>query len=220
MARPVADAHRSPPSSNATASAATDRLTTRGARRRHELLEAALRLIVRDGPGAVTLRSVVTEAHTSHGLVSYYFGSRDELINAALALTATRNIDALAHAWEEILPTTDADDLARQIARHSVRQMIEHEDMGITIIELHLAAARDPALRPAIVEWGRAFARIVAPTLLAVGSNDPSRDAEILVSTINGLVMTQLAVPSRRFEAEVLTPTIARYLRTMGADRQ
>lgn len=220
MARPVADAHRSPPSSNATASAATDRLTTRGVRRRHELLEAALRLIVRDGPGAVTLRSVVTEADTSHGLVSYYFGSRDELINAALALTATRNIDALAHAWEEILPTTDADDLARQIARHSVRQMIEHEDMGITIIELHLAAARDPALRPAIVEWGRAFARIVAPTLLAVGSNDPSRDAEILVSTINGLVMTQLAVPSRRFEAEVLTPTIARYLRTMGADRQ
>ena len=216
----MADAHRSPPSSNATASVATDRLTTRGARRRHELLEAALRLIVRDGPGAVTLRSVVTEAHTSHGLVSYYFGSRDELINAALALTATRNIDALAHAWEEIRPTTDADDLARQIARHSVRQMIEHEDMGITIIELHLAAARDPALRPAIVEWGRAFARIVAPTLLAVGSNDPSRDAEILVSTINGLVMTQLAVPSRRFEAEVLTPTIARYLRTMGADRQ
>lgn len=219
MARPVSDAHRSPPSSNATASAATDRLTTRGVRRRHELLEAALRLIVRDGPGAVTLRSVVTEADTSHGLVSYYFGSRDELINAALALTATRNIDALAHAWEEIRPTTDADDLARQIARHSVRQMIEHEDMGITIIELHLAAARDPALRPAIVEWGRAFARIVAPTLLAVGSNDPSRDAEILVSTINGLVMTQLAVPSRRFEAEVLTPTIARYLRTMGADR-
>ena len=215
----MADAHRSPPSSNATASDATDRLTTRGARRRHELLEAALRLIVRDGPGAVTLRSVVTEAHTSHGLVSYYFGSRDELINAALSLTATRNIDALAHAWEEIRPTTDADDLARQIARHSVRQMIEHEDMGITIIELHLAAARDPALRPAIVEWGRAFARIVAPTLLAVGSNDPSRDAEILVSTINGLVMTQLAVPSRRFETEVLTPTIARYLRTMGADR-
>ena len=219
MARPVADAHRSPPSSNAAASAATDRLTTRGVRRRHELLEAALRLIVRDGPGAVTLRSVVTEADTSHGLVSYYFGSRDELINAALALTATRNIDALAHAWEEICPTTDADDLARQIARHSVRQMIEHEDMGITIIELHLAAARDPALRPAIVEWGRAFAHIVAPTLLAIGSNDPSRDAEILVSTINGLVMTQLAVPSRRFEAEVLTPTIARYLRTMGADR-
>ena len=219
MARLMADAHRSPPSPNAAASAAMDRLTTRGSRRKHELLEAALRLIVRAGPGAVTLRSVVTEADTSHGLVAYYFGSRDELINAALALTATRNIDALAHAWEEIGPTTDADDLAREIAHHSVRQMIEHEDMGITIVELHLAAARDPDLRPAIVEWGRAFARIVAPTLRTMGSTEPSRDAKVLVSIITGLVMTQLAVPSRRFEVEVLTPTIALYLRAMGADR-
>jgi DNA-binding transcriptional regulator YbjK len=195
----------------------TERLTERGVRRRQELLDAALRIIVREGPGAVTLRSVVAEAQASHGSVAYYFGTREELINEALTVTATRNIEALAATWQRVGGTGNIDDLAREIARHCVRQMIERQDMGITIVELHLAAARDPALRPAIVAWGRAFERILADTLTALGSSDADWDASVLVSTISGLVMTQLAVPSRHFEDEVLAPAVRQYLHAMAS---
>ncbi|MGV9709296.1 TetR/AcrR family transcriptional regulator [Gordonia sp. NPDC003424] len=190
--------------------------TPRGAQRRQELLDAALRLIAREGPGAVTFRSVVEEAHASHGSIRYYFGSREDLIREALAHTATANINALAAAWPDIDSAQTVDDMARRIAAHCVTQMIDNADMGITIAELHLAAARSAEYRPAIVEWGRAFATIAAPTFEMLGSAHPEHDAGVLVSTITGLVITQLAVRSEQFEDDVLAPTIAQHLRDIG----
>lgn len=191
--------------------------TDRGVKRREELLAATLRVIVRDGPGAVTLRTVTDEAKASHGSVAYYFGSRDELITEALVVTAARNIEALAESWREVdAAGSDVTAVAAAVARHSMRQMIEQSDMGITIVELHLAASRDPQLRPILRSWGRSYARIYTPTLRALGSCDPNRDAAILTSCISGLVMTQLALPRRKFESEVLTPAIARVLHGLG----
>ena len=57
-------------------------LTARGNQRRRDLLDAALRLLIRDGHHAVTLRSVSLEANASHGSINYYFGSRSALMCA------------------------------------------------------------------------------------------------------------------------------------------
>lgn len=189
--------------------------TKRGASRRKALLDAALRIIVKDGPGAVTLRSVVAEAKASHGSVAYYFGTREELIHQALMLVANHNIDALAHAWAEIENhVTDRAKVAELISRHSAHQMIEDRSMGITIIELHLAAARYPELRPALRQWGRAYARITHRTLAALGASNPEADAALLISAINGLVINQLALPRRDFERRIMRPAVLRLLLT------
>jgi len=110
--------------------------------------------------------------------VVYYFGTCEELIHQSLTLIARRNIKALSKAWREIEPhAEDPEMVAELIARHSVSQMIKDRDMGITIIELHLAAARNPELRPALREWGRAYVRIVRSTLTALGTLNPKADA-------------------------------------------
>ena len=80
-------------------------LTQRGAERRDALLAAALRIIVKDGPGSVTFRTVVAEAKASHGSVAYYFGTREELIREAMVLVANRNIEALAKMLREFEST-------------------------------------------------------------------------------------------------------------------
>lgn len=196
-------------------------LTGRGARRRDELIAATLRLIVRDGPGAVTLRTVVTEAGASHGSVAYYFGTREELMRCTLALTAERNIQALVRTWKNVeSDQTDLDETASVIARHCTRQMVDNREMGITIIELHLAAARYIDLRPLIRDWGRTYAKVLAPTLARLGSQSPKADADLMVSTISGLTMTQLAVPRRSFEKNVLRPAVVRLLRSMSSEPQ
>ena len=44
------------------------------------LLDAAERLLIKEGYAAVTARRVATEANLNHGLIHYYFGSMDELL--------------------------------------------------------------------------------------------------------------------------------------------
>lgn len=194
-------------------------LTARGTKRREALLDAALRIIVRDGPGAVSLRSVVAEAKASHGSVVYYFGTREDLIREALILVANRNVEALAAAWPALEKHTDNPArFAELLARHSVRQMVDDPSMGITIMEFHLAAARYPMLAPALREWGRAYARITHNTFERMGSTNPEADSALMTNTISGLVLRQLALARPDFETAVLRPAIERVLRSIIED--
>lgn len=193
--------------------AVSSSLTPRGEKRRGALLDAALRIVVREGPGAVTLRSVVSEAGASHGSVAYYFGSREELVREVLIRVAAKNTQALAHAWEDIASQpSDPQVLASLIARHSMKQMVEDRSMGITILELHLAAARYNELRPSLRRWGRAYAKITFKTLAKLGSGDPKTDSAMLINIINGHLMGQLALPRKDFEQNILVPVIERFL--------
>ncbi|WP_051274898.1 TetR/AcrR family transcriptional regulator [Cellulomonas sp. URHD0024] len=65
--------------------------TGKGERRRADLARAAATLMLREGPGALTHRRVAQEAGASVSATTYYFGSLDELAEAAGA--------ALAQAW-------------------------------------------------------------------------------------------------------------------------
>lgn len=47
-------------------------------------LDAAERVLVRDGAAGISTRQLATEAGQNHGLVHYYFGSVDELLMQAL----------------------------------------------------------------------------------------------------------------------------------------
>ncbi len=52
--------------------------------RRLEVVEAAFRLLSRDGVEAFTMRAVAKEAGCTIGLINHWFASKDELVDAAL----------------------------------------------------------------------------------------------------------------------------------------
>ena len=79
----------------ATPPATRGRDDPRGVRRRAELLDAAITIIGTHGIDAVTHRAVAIEAGVSAASTSYYFRSKDELIDEALDLVALREIDRL-----------------------------------------------------------------------------------------------------------------------------
>ena len=54
-----------------------------GERKRQLILDAALQTIAEDGVDAVTHRRVGQEAGVSHGVVSYHFPARDDLLYKA-----------------------------------------------------------------------------------------------------------------------------------------
>jgi len=64
---------------------------------REALLNAAVRVVARGGLRKLTYRAVAEEAGTTHGLVVHHFGSRDALVEEALAhsIRTSLNISAL-----------------------------------------------------------------------------------------------------------------------------
>ncbi len=56
-------------------------------------LDAAERLLIREGAGGISTRRLAEEAGQNHGLVHYYFGSVDELLLRALERFTGRVLD-------------------------------------------------------------------------------------------------------------------------------
>ncbi len=56
-------------------------------------LDAAERVLVRDGAAGISTRQLATEAGQNHGLVHYYFGSVDELLLQVLERFTSRILD-------------------------------------------------------------------------------------------------------------------------------
>jgi len=183
----------------------------RAERRREAILRATLALVGRQGSEAVTHRAVAREAGVPLASTTYYFASKDELLEEAL-LRAVREELALLEGLVERLRARDAAPeewitglsavLAGDLARDPTRQL--------AAFELLLEAARRPALREAIAAWKREVERLAATGLRASGASDPEQAAAVLVAALLGFGLEQLAVPHERYEREVLRPALER----------
>jgi AcrR family transcriptional regulator len=67
-------------------------------------LDAAERLLVREGAAGISTRQLAREAGHNHGLVHYYFGSVDELMLQALERFTARVLDRQRSMYESDLP--------------------------------------------------------------------------------------------------------------------
>ncbi len=54
--------------------------------KKDQILEAALNLIKSEGFEKVTMRKIASEAHVNVGLVNYYFGTKNKLINEVIQI--------------------------------------------------------------------------------------------------------------------------------------
>lgn len=67
-------------------------------------LDAAERLLVRDGAAGISTRQLAAESGQNHGLVHYYFGSIDELMLRALERFTARVLARQRSMYESDLP--------------------------------------------------------------------------------------------------------------------
>jgi DNA-binding transcriptional regulator YbjK len=71
---------------NAAATTSAPARSEQGAERRAAILDATVRLMVREGLAAVTHRAVAREAGVPLAATTYYFASKDELVVEALEI--------------------------------------------------------------------------------------------------------------------------------------
>lgn len=189
----------------------------RAARRRRAILEATLRLIGDRGPEAVTHRAVAAEAGVPLASITYYFGSRDGLLDEALHHVAEEEMAALRASVSAPPADASPDGLADLLVG-----LLEHglADGGRTLVaeyELWLEAARRPPLRASARAWNEVELDAAEPWLRALGSRTPRADARVLVAAIDGLGLEVLSDDDPAAAARAVRPTVLRLIRAVLA---
>ena len=194
---------------------------------RERLLDAAVRLIAREGIDNVRIARIATEAGVSAGLVHYHFASRDALLEEALEHSYERAGDLRLAALEEGRATA-AQRLAAMIDQCLPTDRALHDDF-VLWIELWLRSARDPALRPVAA---RLYARLHAWFAQAIADGVASgelRDCDVaqmtdrLLALIDGYGIRVLTgdpqMPLERARAEIWAAVARRPRPVLGGAR-
>ncbi|MFC7344637.1 TetR/AcrR family transcriptional regulator [Saccharopolyspora griseoalba] len=128
----------------------TDGRRLKGERRRRAILDATLRVIAREGIGAVSHRNVAREAEVPPASIAYYFNGIDDLLVASLLDSCELLLAKLDETRERV---RESSQWPRAVAEMIAETVRDHRERTLAEYELYLLAARRPALRPAARRW-------------------------------------------------------------------
>ncbi|QEC50063.1 TetR family transcriptional regulator [Baekduia soli] len=193
------------------------RPSPRGARRRTELLEAAIGLIGAHGLEAVTHRAVAAAAGVPAASTSYHFASKDDLILQALRLLAEREIGRL-RARRAVLGAGAADlEATTEALAAWIEEQIATESVALLAqYQLQLEAARDPSARAILEAWKEGTDDLAQTAMRSLGARDVENAAVLLVCAIDGLRLRLLASAHAPLSGPQLREALALLLRGLA----
>ena len=158
---------------------------------RERILRATVELIGQEGVSAVTNRRVAGAAGVALGSLTYHFPNQVDLLRESLLLFVGEEVarqEAIAADLRRRDPSVE------QVVVEVERIVQESGDriQELAEIELHLQAARDPALREASQRCFEAYEGVAAAALETLGVPDPGRHARTIVALMYGMGLRRL----------------------------
>ncbi|MDA3646559.1 TetR/AcrR family transcriptional regulator [Saccharopolyspora indica] len=144
---------------------------------REDLLAGAKRCLLDKGYERSTVRDIATEAGVSMAAIGYHFGSRENLLNAAL-------FEALDEWGAEVARTLGAEGEGGAAERFEAMwaRMIDsftsHRPLWLASVEAFMQAARSPELRDRLAD-GMRQGRAGQAAALLVASEDSLPDEQV-----------------------------------------
>ena len=162
--------------------------------RRAEIADAAITTLARDGMRGLTHRAVDRTAGLPEGSASYYFRTRQALLQAAVErLAELDSTDMLPSTGLTAPPGQDLDAFAAAAARIVESWLTTGRERQLARYELALEATRRPELRQALVASGAAIRTMVASQFAAAGVRQPGQRAADFAAFLDGLLFDQIA---------------------------
>ncbi|CAD5107533.1 TetR/AcrR family transcriptional regulator [Zestomonas carbonaria] len=168
--------------------------------RRQAILDAAMRIIVRDGVRAVRHRAVAAEAEVPLSATTYYFKDINDLITDTFAQFVERSAAALAEFWastegmllEKVGQLDGSMEARRKLADDIAELAVEYVRQQLMTRRDHLLAERafqqEALLNPRLHELVRSHRRILSQGVThffeVLGSRQPEQDAKVLTGII------------------------------------
>ncbi len=190
----------------------------KGERRRQDILRATLRVIGAHGADAVTHRAVAQEAGVPLSATTYYFASKEDLLQQTFVMAAREETERLERLVLDMAPLSlSAADWAAAVAGQIASDIREDPAKHVALFELGLEATRTEVLRDELARWQEAHVRLAEMGCRAVGSEEPELDAHIVVAALTGLMLEQLAGAREDFEEAVMRPALDRLFGRLAA---
>ena len=184
----------------------------KGVETRKALLDAAIAVIARDGLEGFSHRAVAGEAGASLALTTYYFASKQDLIEQAFERFVERGEPGLAFVWERAHEAVDRwrngagrRETIDQLADNAVAFIAQTNKPETDGVAFELAFLYQPRLSPRLAGQVRSYRKRIldaAETFCRrCGSLAPAADAELMIGLVLRLEFERLSVamrPTRR----------------------
>lgn len=168
---------------------------------REQLLDAARRLLVERGSARITARDLVAESGTNLGSIGYHFGSKDALVNAAIAASFDEWAEQLA---DLVMADPDATPIQRAMATWltALESLPSRQPILQAFVDCVAQAQRVPELRAQLAEhYNKARSRVAELVAVSLADETPADDprcraiATFLIAVIDGLTLQWLIDP-------------------------
>lgn len=196
--------------------------------RRQDILDAAMRIVVREGVRGVRHRAVAAEAGVPLSATTYYFKDIEDLLTDTFAQYVERSAAYMAKLWEnsevllrQLLSQGDgspqwraqlADEVARMTADYVQRQLHNRRDF----LMAEQAFRQEALLCPRLAELVRLHEQILlhgaCQLLQVVGSRQPQQDALVLTAIIEQMEYQGLLDGSQTDAHAQMLAILTRYL--------
>src|SRR4051812_38995745 len=171
---------------------------------REAIVEATVRVVARDGVGAVTHRAVAADAKVSLSSTTWHFATKADILEAALHWTARREVDRIATIADRLTGRPfDLGVWADELTAWVMEQVTTDRELTVALYRLQAELLGTPGAPELHREWGDGL-REVTERVLPIG------DAELrlIIAALDGLRMSALHADG----LEWLRPTVYRQL--------
>ncbi len=162
---------------------------------RKRLIAATVHLLRTAGAGAVTSRAVADKAGENLGSITYYFGSKDELVNEAMIAVAEDLIRPVITEMTkpDVEPTT-----ALMVGVQMLHKVLADNRQQIPAYLHSLAAgSTDPALAESMVQLHQSLTGALATLIEAYRADgvapewvDPVAMAQVVTAVVHGVALS------------------------------
>ena len=196
--------------------------------RRQDILDAAMRIVVRDGVRAVRHRAVAAEAEVPLSATTYYFKDIDDLLTDTFAQYVERSAAYMAKLWvnnegllRDMIASGDgspqarsklADDIARLMTEYVHRQLVTRREH----LMAEQAFRQEALLNPRLAELVRSHQQILlqgsCQLFQVLGSHEPQQDAKVLTAIIGRMEYQGLLNDAEPGAEEEMLGILTRYM--------
>lgn len=225
-----------PPSATQAANAVAESVQYQGRKasrqgseqRRQAILDAAMRIIVREGVRAVRHRAVALEAQVPLSATTYYFKDIDDLLTDTFAQFVERSAAHMAQFWsgtqgllQELVGGLDGSEAARrQLADRIAQLAVEYVQRQVRERREELIAEQafqqEALLNPRLHELVRAHRQILQQGVThffeVLGSQQPEQDAVLLTAAIVRMEYQGLLDGVEQLDSEGMLAILKRYM--------
>jgi len=181
---------------------------------REAIVGATVRVVAREGVGAVTHRRVAAEARVSLSSTTWHFATKADILEAALHWTARREVARIT-AIAERLDGSEFDPAAwaEELSDWLLEQVSGERDVAVALYRLQMELLGSSGARAVHREWERGLFALGNGVLEQSSTLTRELDIRLILAALDGLRLSVLSADDD--ETEWLRPAVHRQLRAL-----